>query len=54
MARRKFMKGQSFPHSAFFPIIELSIHKKNNVSEKGKFEFSRFNFFCGFYGFLVD
>jgi hypothetical protein len=28
MARRKFMKGQSFPNSAIFLIIEFSIHKK--------------------------
>jgi hypothetical protein len=46
-----------FSALSIFPIINFSIHKKNNESEKGKFEFSQFKtfiFFCGFYDFLVD
>jgi hypothetical protein len=36
------MKGQSFPHEAIFLIIKFPIHKKNNKSDKGKFEFLQF------------
>jgi hypothetical protein len=47
------MKGQSFPHSAFSQSLSFPFTKKNNKSEKGKFEFSQFKSQSSFVVFLL-